>query len=412
MCAKCSVCPASWKSARQSSAPPIGWMTSIDAARHLDRRAERARRLLRPLLDVELDVLLRAQVDPEVGERRLERRQHRVGREAPSPTRGARKRRATSQRSRLVEPDAEPRAEEPVGARPRTAARSSRGSSRHWSARLVEVGSRSARRGPGSSARRARARASRPIARRLEVDRVQVLVGERRCAARSSRSRRPRSGSFAIDGAEHPVGDLLAVDARLELGLELGDALGVLAGQVAEVALAGEAPELAVAAAPSRRPSDCAVSSARQIGVALVDRLELERLLEAGEVEVVLLVELGDEAVGLARGRRRAHGGAASGGTVRRIRRVRELNVKTRAEDAAGRHHRAGARGARRRERRVGRARLRPAHDGRRDDQRARRPGGRARLRGRARADRRGRLGLAAHRGGRGRTRRRTSARR
>jgi hypothetical protein len=33
--------------------------------------------------------------------------------------------------------------------------------------------------------------------------------------------------------------------------------------------------------------------------VPLVDRRQLERLLEAGVVEVVLLVELGDEAVGL-----------------------------------------------------------------------------------------------------------------
>ncbi len=29
VCAKCSVCPASWKRARQSSGPPIGWITSI-----------------------------------------------------------------------------------------------------------------------------------------------------------------------------------------------------------------------------------------------------------------------------------------------------------------------------------------------------------------------------------------------
>ena len=33
--------------------------------------------------------------------------------------------------------------------------------------------------------------------------------------------------------------------------------------------------------------------------MALVDLLELERLLVPGEVEVVLLVELGDEAVGV-----------------------------------------------------------------------------------------------------------------
>ena len=49
-------------------------------AGHLDRRAERSRALARPLLEVEMDVLLRAQVDPEVSERRLERGQHPVGR--------------------------------------------------------------------------------------------------------------------------------------------------------------------------------------------------------------------------------------------------------------------------------------------------------------------------------------------
>ena len=43
---------------------------------------------------------------------------------------------------------------------------------------------------------------------------------------------------------DHPVGDLLAVHGRLELGLDLGELLGVLAGQAAEEALAGEAPEL------------------------------------------------------------------------------------------------------------------------------------------------------------------------
>ena len=47
-----------------------------DLARHLDRRAERAGRLVRSLLDVEVDVLLRVQVDAEVLQRRLERGQH------------------------------------------------------------------------------------------------------------------------------------------------------------------------------------------------------------------------------------------------------------------------------------------------------------------------------------------------
>src|SRR5437762_7212879 len=49
-----------------------------DALRDLDRHAERPRRLVRPVLDVELDVSLRAQVDAEIRERRLERRNHPV----------------------------------------------------------------------------------------------------------------------------------------------------------------------------------------------------------------------------------------------------------------------------------------------------------------------------------------------
>ena len=56
-----------------------------DAAGNLDRDAERARRLVRPLLEVELDVLLPVQVDAEVGQRRLERGQHPVLRERVVP---------------------------------------------------------------------------------------------------------------------------------------------------------------------------------------------------------------------------------------------------------------------------------------------------------------------------------------
>ena len=68
----------------------------------------------------------------------------------------------------------------------------------------------------------------------------------------------------------------------------------MLARQAAEVALAGEAPELGRRAfEPLRGVEPC------QLLVPLVDLLELERLLVAREVEVVLLVELGDEAVGV-----------------------------------------------------------------------------------------------------------------
>jgi hypothetical protein len=74
----------------------------------------------------------------------------------------------------------------------------------------------------------------------------------------------------------------------------------VLLRQVAEVAFAREAPQLADTAvtvdgvSERLRPLELC-----QILVALVDRLELESLLQTGEVEVVLLVELGDEPVGV-----------------------------------------------------------------------------------------------------------------
>ncbi len=49
-------------------------------AGHLDRRAEGTRALAGPLLDVEVDVVLRPQVDPEIAERCLERGKHPLGR--------------------------------------------------------------------------------------------------------------------------------------------------------------------------------------------------------------------------------------------------------------------------------------------------------------------------------------------
>src|SRR5205823_3015865 len=79
--------------------------------------------------------------------------------------------------------------------------------------------------------------------RRLEVDGVEVFVREPQAlvfepftpvAVRLVRER----------DAQHPKRDRLAVDGRLELGLDGRDLLLVRACQVAEVALAGEAPEL------------------------------------------------------------------------------------------------------------------------------------------------------------------------
>src|SRR6476469_10456001 len=55
----------------------------------LDRHAERARRLVRAILEVELDVALRTQVDAEIAERRLECREHPVARERRVPRHAA-----------------------------------------------------------------------------------------------------------------------------------------------------------------------------------------------------------------------------------------------------------------------------------------------------------------------------------
>src|ERR687884_154122 len=57
VCAKCSVCPPSWKSARQSSGPPIGRVEEVTALRgELVERARRQR------LAVQLEVVVEAEV--------------------------------------------------------------------------------------------------------------------------------------------------------------------------------------------------------------------------------------------------------------------------------------------------------------------------------------------------------------
>jgi hypothetical protein len=134
---------------------------------------------------------------------------------------------------------------------------------------------------------------------RVEVDRVEVLLGQLLAGLVEPL---PLAAIVGVGDrrAKHPEADLLAVDLGLELGLERGRLLAVLLRQVAEMALAGEAPELAdPAVAVDRLAKGLSPFERRQILVALVDRLELELVLQAGKVEVVLLVELGDETVGV-----------------------------------------------------------------------------------------------------------------
>ena len=73
--------------------PVVGAAHRLDhehyPTRHFDRRAEGARALARARIEVEVDVLLRAQVDAEPVQRPLERRDHAVAGEALVPVAAA-----------------------------------------------------------------------------------------------------------------------------------------------------------------------------------------------------------------------------------------------------------------------------------------------------------------------------------
>ena len=296
VCAKCSVWPASWKSARQSSGPPCGLITRITRPGISIGHAERARRLVRPLLEVELDVLLRAQVDAEVGERPLERRHHPVLRKRVVPRDAAPDARDVPALD-LAEPEPDARAERPVA-----------GLLPHPLRRVEEVAAllgQSVEVEAEAAVELGVARRAEPLGlavddlRGAEVERVHLGLRQLVAGELEPFARRP-VGLVADARAEHPVRHLLAVDGRLQRRLQLGHPLRLLADEVAEIALAGELPELAgVAAAVDRRAERERGVERGQLGVPLVDRHEVVAVLDPGEVEVRLLVELGDEAVGL-----------------------------------------------------------------------------------------------------------------
>ena len=134
---------------------------------------------------------------------------------------------------------------------------------------------------------------------RLHVHRIELLV--QNLAAGALEPLAPRPVRLVRDRGPHLAErDALAVHLHLELGLERRELLVVRARDLAEVALAGEAPELAHARVAVDLLPDLARDLRRgQVGVALVDLLQVERLLVPGVVEVVLLVQLRDEAVRL-----------------------------------------------------------------------------------------------------------------
>ena len=133
--------------------------------------------------------------------------------------------------------------------------------------------------------------------RGLEIDRVQVLLGQVVPRLFEPRAR-VSVGGVRDRRRQHPVADGLALVLRLELRLELRDLLRVVARELAEIPLAAEAVELHVRPPGDRLAEPLDRLEVDQLGVALVNRAQLEVRLQPRVVEVVLLVELGDEAIG------------------------------------------------------------------------------------------------------------------
>ena len=243
-----------------------------------------------------MDVPLRLEVDPEARERCLEGGEHLLAGEAGVPFAGAEEARDVPA-LRLLERDPDSPPEECV-----------HGAHVH----VLGVRRGSARTGGELFEREAEARVELAVGGRAELARrgpsylgdahvalVQVLRGQRDAGAVEPLA--PVAVGLVGDrGAQEPVADLLAVHRGRERRLEPRDLLGVRPGQVSQIALAAEAPELAGAATLDlgRRGEAPAGIERRQVREALVDRGELELVLLAREMEVVLLVERGDEPVG------------------------------------------------------------------------------------------------------------------
>ena len=228
-----------------------------------------------------------------------------------------------------------------------------------------------------SSRRRGRARPVAGSRRRLEVDRVEVLVGRARSARCSRRARLSRSGSLAIAGRSIRKLIVSPSTVDLERRLELADLRLLALRQVAEIAAAGEAPQLrtppvAVDGRADRPGRSSVVRSANS----LVDRLDLELVLQAREMEVELRRASPPRTGRRGRGRRQSAGWADGSATRRRIARCGRSPSGPSGGPSSSRSPTRCGRALDGSERRLGRARLRAAHDGRRDDQRAHRPDG------------------------------------
>src|SRR4051794_5867909 len=266
----------------EECAPVVRTALRLDDEDHalgdLDADTERARRLVRAVLEVELHVLLRMQVDAEVGKRRLERGNHSLLRERRVPREAAPDARDVPALD-LSDPEADAAAEEAVArVLPEALGRVEEGA-----ALVGEIVERILEAAVELRVVR-RAEAFRlPVhdLRGTQVERVHVLFGQ--LIARTLEPFAPaailRVGDRRADVA---VRNVLAVDRRLEARLELSDLLLLQVDEVAEIALARELPELARVAAAVHRGADRKRGlELRQIGVTLIDRHQVVGVLEA-----------------------------------------------------------------------------------------------------------------------------------
>ena len=266
----------------EECAPVVGAADRLDdehdAVGHLDRRAKGAWALVWPLLEVERHVLLRAQVDPQILEGALERRDHLVGREHRIPLGGAEETRHVPTLC-LGERDADAGAEKLVG--PVLVELFRRVEERAALHREV-VQCRGRQRLPVQLEVVVELEVARSALHRLgsvQMERVHVLV-EKIVRALVEHATLVSVRFVRKGRADHPVRNLLAVHRHSELRFQLGELFGVITGELAEIALAGEPPKLPYACPPVHGQADgLDLVELGQVLVALVDRRQVKSFL-------------------------------------------------------------------------------------------------------------------------------------